>query len=325
MRGDRDGALRLVHSLLLSAAEPATLIEDGLVPLQRRVGELWERSLIDVVEEERITAIVEELLSAIVYHIPRGDSRDRVICACPLGEWHTLPARMASELLQMHDWSVTFSGASTPSATLAAVARSRPPLAVVLSCTMATRSRRGADAIEAMHELHLPVLVGGAGFGRDDRRARAVGADGWARSMTEADRILASWSRRTPAMKAATSATPPLLSPAAAADATDEVLRHLGHRGSGQESHPRIGVTGPDITLMLDFVNAALLTADPGVVAEMLEWHRRTFAARHLPPGTLAVVVEALTGVLPPVAGALISQADPRRFAENSGGAGAAC
>ena len=172
--GSRAGAVRFVHSLLVSATEPAALIDDGLVPVQRRVGELWELSLIDVADAHAMTSIVEELLSAIVLHLPSGTPRHRVIFACPDGEWHSLPARVSGELLQTHDWSVTFAGASTPSATLAALARSHRPLAVVLSCTTAARLVAARDAIEILHERHVPVLVGGPGFGRDDRRALSL-------------------------------------------------------------------------------------------------------------------------------------------------------
>jgi methanogenic corrinoid protein MtbC1 len=306
--GDRDGAVRFVHSLLMSAAEPAALIDDGLVPVQRRVGELWELSLIDVADEHAITSIVEELLSAIVLHLSRGTPRHRVIFACPEGEWHSLPARISSELLQTHNWSVTFAGASTPSATLAALARSHRPLAVVLSCTTAARLVAAGDAIEILHERHVPVLVGGPGFGRDDRRARALGADGWAHSVTEADRILRSWSRRAPTLRPASDARPPLLSPEVAAEAVDCALRRLDQGGPQQSGAQPIGVTGPDVSSMLDLVNAGLLTADASTFTDMLEWYRRTFAARRLPAGTLDLILETLSESLPPVARSLIAR-----------------
>ena len=45
--GNRDEAIRFVHSLLTTAAEPVDLLQDGLVPVLRRVGALWELALID--------------------------------------------------------------------------------------------------------------------------------------------------------------------------------------------------------------------------------------------------------------------------------------
>jgi methanogenic corrinoid protein MtbC1 len=310
-RGSRKEAVRFVHSLLTTAAEPVALIQDGLVPVLRRVGELWELALIDPVEAHAMTSIVEELLSAIALHLPHGTARQQVIVACPEGEWHALPARISSELLQTHDWSVTFAGASTPSPTLGALVRSQQPLAAVLSCTTAARLVAARDAIEVLHEHHVPVLVGGPGFGNDERRARAVGADGWARSVTGADRILASWSRRAPTIKSAPAAPAPQLSPEDAAQAADVVLRRLEDYGCRDESSGgrSIGVTGPDVSAMLDLVNAGLLTADPSVLVDMLGWYRRMFAVRGYPAGILEIILDALREALPPVARSFITYA----------------
>jgi methanogenic corrinoid protein MtbC1 len=304
--GNRDGAVRFIHSLLMSAADPVALIEDGLVEVQRRIGKLWEVSLIDVVEEHAMTSIVGELLSAIVLHLPLGTPRQRVIFACPDGEWHSLPARMTSELLRAHDWEVTFAGASTPSATLGSLVRSQQPLAAVLSCTTAARLVAARAAIDVLHEHRVPVLVGGPGFGDDERRARAVGADGWTSSVTGADRILTSWSRRAPTLKPPSATPLPVLSAEDAAEAADAALRRLGPSPSGGRS---IGVTGPDVASILDLVNAALVTADPGVLADMLGWYRRMFAVRRYRAGTLDVILETLSETLPPVARPLITQA----------------
>ncbi len=305
--GHRDEAVQLVHSLVMSVAEPATLIEGVLVPLQQRVGELWELSLIDVVDEHAMTAIVEELLSAIVFYVPRGTGRGRVVFACPHGEWHTLPARMAGELLQMHDWSVTFSGASTPASTLAAYARSRRPLAVVLSCTMTNGLVAARDAIEVLHEHDVPVLVGGPGFGRDDRRAHALGADGWAGSLADADRILASWAARAPVLSSPPFLLSGMLSPSDLADAVDAVLRRLHRHASWETSPQTLTVTARELSSMLDAVNVGLLTRDPSVIDEMVEWHRRTLEARGFPVETIGLVMESLAEVLPPGVRVLLS------------------
>jgi methanogenic corrinoid protein MtbC1 len=307
--GNRDEAVRLVRSLLLSAADPTWLIEGVLVPLQRRVGELWELSEIEVADVSAVTAIVEELLSAIAFHVERRTDRGRVIVACPRGEWHTLPARMACELLQMHGWSVMFSGASTASATLAAFARSQQPLAVALSCTMAAVLVSAADIIEALHEDHIPVLAGGPAFGPDDRRARAIGADGWTRSITEADRMLASWSHRVPTLKAASAWFSPLLSASDVAHSVDAALRRLD-RGAAREGGGRsTGVTGPDLSGILDVLNAGLLTDDSRVVSDAIERYRGTFASRGLPPETMSLVLQALGDTLPPAGRSLLSLA----------------
>ena len=307
--GSRDEAVRFVHSLLTTAAEPVALIEDGLVPVLRRVGELWQLTRIDTGEAHSMTTIVEELLSAIALHLRRGTPRHLVIVACPEGEWHSLPARISSELLQTHDWSVTFAGASTPSADLSALVRSQQPLAAVLSCTLAARLVAARDAIEVLHEHHVPVLVGGPGFGSDERRARAVGADGWARSVTGADRILASWSRRKPTVSSAPAEPAPQLSPEDAAEAADAALRRLEGLGTRPDGGRSIGMTGPDVSAMVDLVNAGLLTADASVLADMIGWYRSMFAVRAYPAGTLDLTLESLSEELPPVARSLITRA----------------
>jgi hypothetical protein len=103
----------------------------------------------------------------------------RIVVACVEGEWHSLPARMASELLRLRGWDVTFLGPSVPADDLAARVRQLAPDAVGLSCSVPLFLKGANRSIVACRAVGVPVVAGGTGFGDEGRYAIRLGADGW--------------------------------------------------------------------------------------------------------------------------------------------------
>ena len=106
--------------------------------------------------------------------------RGRVVIACSEGEWHMLPAQMATEVLRLRGADVSFIGPSVPADDLAEFIGDDPPAAVAVTCSMPMSLVGAWRSISALRELGMTVVCGGRGFGPDGRWGLALGADHWA-------------------------------------------------------------------------------------------------------------------------------------------------
>ena len=176
---DRRKASDFVADLAETGATPEELILELLAPAEREVGLRWQRRQWNVAQEHAATSIVESELALLTFDVGRPPAARRMVVACVEGEWHSLPARMASELLAFRGWDVTFLGPSVPADDLAAHIRQLAPDAVGLSCSVPLFLKGALRSIQACRAAGVPVVTGGAGFGAGGRYAMLLGADGW--------------------------------------------------------------------------------------------------------------------------------------------------
>jgi hypothetical protein len=106
-----------------------------------------------------------------------------VVLTSPEGEWHGLPGRLAAAAAAGVRTLVMRPG--LPVQQLRERLVQVRPTAIALSCTMSTSLLPATQVVALAHELGLPVVAGGRGFGTDGRRAAALGADAWVSSAGE--------------------------------------------------------------------------------------------------------------------------------------------
>lgn len=160
---------------------------------------------------------------------------------------------------------------------------------------------RARRMIEAAREAGVPVLVGGRGFGVDDRRAARLGASGWAGDVLDAAAALDTCPPY---------ATPP---PPLASPALDEYAElRLVERAAGdtaaarlERRHPAALASGwlgrQDVEYALDFLAAALFADDDRVFSDYVTWLAGVLAARGVPREALVAELEELLAALPPL------------------------
>ncbi len=176
-RADAHAAVSLLQRALAQGESPRWLITDILARGQSQVGRLWQEGHWEIADEHAATAVAEQALPVLASVGSRHASARRVVLACAEGEWHTMPARLASELARHSELDVVMLGGSLPAAQLRQyLARSRPN-ALALSVTLPTALIAAARSIEAAHAEEIPVVVGGAAWGEGQSRARRLGAD----------------------------------------------------------------------------------------------------------------------------------------------------
>jgi methanogenic corrinoid protein MtbC1 len=268
---DAFGATDLVLGLLDEGTPVERITAEVLVPAQIRVGQMWEQGKWSVADEHAATAVTETALlalSAAAGRRHRGGGR-HVVVACGEGEWHTLPARMASTVAASSDARVTVLGPSLPAEHLGRRMQAGDVDLLALSCTMPTNLIGAARSIGAAHEAGVPVIVGGRAFGGTAQRAHAIGADAWA---AEAAALLVA----TPELAGRSSSVP---SEVLTLDAVSETTVTLAYERMAA-AFPRLSQMSPlqqartreDFKWMARFTAATLLTGDVTILDDFLSW-----------------------------------------------------
>lgn len=184
LRGDRTTALALASDF--AGREPSCLrvVDQLLAPSQQEVGLRWQHDQCTVGEEHAATFVTDSVLSSLAVGIEPRRPVGTLVMVCAEGEWHALPARMATELLIAGGWRVIHLGPATPAAQLWAFLTGVEADAVGVSATMTANLTGAARTVRVARRLGYPVLCGGAAFDATGRRARAIGAHGQPRGLS---------------------------------------------------------------------------------------------------------------------------------------------
>ena len=141
-----------------------------LLPLQRRIGELWHEDRLNVSVEHYVTKIVQQKLFSVMNQLPVNEFGPRVLIACPEGEAHEIGAQAVAYIAATKGCHVYYLGPNLPHSNLVTFCEKITPDLVLLSLT---EVKPEAAALQQLQELeHLAtrwsVAVGGQG-------ARAIG------------------------------------------------------------------------------------------------------------------------------------------------------
>ena len=303
-RRDRRAATRQALELLEAGVGVQELILGLLGPAQAEVGRRWEANQWSVADEHAATAIADAVLGALSWRTDAAGDQGRVVVTCAEGEWHSLPARMAAELLRVHGWQVTFLGASTPADHLRRFVAEVEAVAVLISCSVPIFLGGAQRSVQAAQSAGVPALVGGRAFGPDDLRARRLGANGWAPDPVAAAHLLTAWREEPPVAAtrpASGSDREPLELEALRPELVEAAMHELCLRFPplAGYSERQLARTREDLGYILQFLQAALLTDDPRLfLSEFLPWLSRVLTARGLPAGVLTIGLDALGAVL---------------------------
>lgn len=157
---DGGAAERTLDDLFKAYAVDAVL-RDAVLPFMRAVGEAWAAEQIHPAQEHFASTIVEARLLALTRGWDSG-SGPRALLACPSGERHTFGLLAFGIALSRRGWRITYLGADTPPAALAAAARRVGPDLVMLSATQPRRFSEIARELAPTTETYR-VVAGGAG------------------------------------------------------------------------------------------------------------------------------------------------------------------
>ncbi len=136
-----------------------------LLPLQRRVGELWHKGCVNIALEHYVTKLIQQKLFSVMNQLPANEFGPRVVIACPEGESHEIGAQAVAYLAATRGCHVYYLGPNLPASDLRTFCDRVKPDLVLLSLT---ELRSDAATRQFLHELESlsaqwPVAVGGNG------------------------------------------------------------------------------------------------------------------------------------------------------------------
>jgi methanogenic corrinoid protein MtbC1 len=145
-----------------------------LLPLQRRIGELWHEGRLNVGVEHYVTKLVQQKLFSVMNQLPVNELGPRVLIACPEGEIHEVGAQAVAYIAATRGCQVYYLGPNLPISDLLSFCERIKPDLVLLSLT---DKKSEAAALQQLKDLETiagrwPVAVGGQGARAIEDRLR---------------------------------------------------------------------------------------------------------------------------------------------------------
>lgn len=180
LEDDEEAAMDLVVNMLSQGRSRTSVFADLLHPAQVEVGNLWYSGRASYTDEVRVAAALRRIVSRLgptptAKPVRRGSS---CVIAVPHGDPHDVGVTMLTLALQDDGWSTLALGPAHLLADLAEIALNRRPRLFCLSAAVLPPLPQVERLVAAVRRAGIPVLVGGAAFGRRPDLHRHLGADG---------------------------------------------------------------------------------------------------------------------------------------------------
>lgn len=169
---DEDRAHAVLDTAFVERSVESSII-DVVLPLLRRIGEMWELGRIGIAQEHFASSLLRRRLGALSLTWGVGTGPVAVL-ACPPGEFHDIVLLSFGVLLGRSGWRIRYLGPDTPVHSLAAAARIAGADAVILACRRPSGFRAHSGALRRLGEEH-PLWL--AGRGATPRVLDEVGVD----------------------------------------------------------------------------------------------------------------------------------------------------
>jgi DNA-binding transcriptional MerR regulator/methylmalonyl-CoA mutase cobalamin-binding subunit len=127
---------RTLEEILTRAAvkfSQPVFIEQVIVPLMHRIGDLWHEGTLRVAHEHLASAVVRTLLGSLSRGFAPAASAPALVVATPTGQMHELGALIVAVTAASDGWRVSYLGPSLPAEEIAAAAHQNSARAVALS------------------------------------------------------------------------------------------------------------------------------------------------------------------------------------------------
>ncbi len=146
---------------------PARMRQDLVVPLMRRVGDLWRDGTLRISQEHMATAVVRTFMDSL-----RGalvpPNAPVLVATTPSGQLHELGALMAAGTAAEAGWDAIYLGPSLPAEEIASVCLAKGARALMLSLVYPGHDPRVRAELRRLRRLlgaDMPIMVGGDSAG----------------------------------------------------------------------------------------------------------------------------------------------------------------
>lgn len=140
------------------------LIERVLVPLMRRIGDLWHQGALRPIHEHMASSVVRSFLGGMSGAYHPEISAPHLVVTTPARQRHELGALLAAATAAGEGWQVTYLGPDLPPEEIAAAALQKGARAVALGITYPPDDPMLIDDLRRLRRLlgpHVLLIVGG--------------------------------------------------------------------------------------------------------------------------------------------------------------------
>jgi len=188
--GDRTRAAALTHQALDECTDPATVMNQSLIPAMEEVGRLFLADKYFLPEMMISADAMNAALTILKPFVTAGTlkAQGKVVLGTVRGDLHNLGKNIVRMMLGGAGFEVVDAGIDVPAARFVELARAEKPDVIGLSALLTTTMPAMRDVIVALREAGLrdqvKVIIGGGPVTQE--YADDIGADGYARDAPEA-------------------------------------------------------------------------------------------------------------------------------------------
>ena len=151
-------------SLLAAVLPPRELVYRVAVPLMQQIGEAWQAGKLSIAQEHMTSALLRNLLGALVPLYRRAAPPANLLLATPSGELHELGILLSAMLTAGGGLGIVYLGTNLPVQEIITAAQKTVPQAVVLGLVGANGIGAAIQDVQEMaHNLpaQIELWVGG--------------------------------------------------------------------------------------------------------------------------------------------------------------------
>lgn len=152
-------------ALLAAVLDPRELVYRVALPLMQEVGEAWHDGKLSIAQEHMASALLRNLVGALVPLYRRSSPVSKLLFATPSGERHEFGILLSAMLAAGGGLGVVYLGADLPATEIVVAAQKTAPQAVALGLIGATGA---GEALKELQEVaqklpaQIELWVGGA-------------------------------------------------------------------------------------------------------------------------------------------------------------------
>jgi MerR family transcriptional regulator, light-induced transcriptional regulator len=167
MQAIRNYDAKKLESILLNASAKLTqpiLIEELIIPLVYKVGDLWHSGEIRVANEHLASSVIRGFLYNLLDSYSLNDSAPVMVTATPRGQEHELGALIAGVVAASSGWKVIYLGSNLPGEEIGAVVSHLNARVVALSIVYPNDDLHLKQELKKFKHLlpdEVSIIVGG--------------------------------------------------------------------------------------------------------------------------------------------------------------------
>ncbi len=151
-------------ALLAAVLPPRELVHSVALPLMRQVGEAWHAGRLSIAQEHMTSALLRNLLGALIPLHRRSAPAGKLLFATPSGEHHEFGILVSAMLAAGGGTGIVYLGANLPGEEIVVAAQKTAPQAVVLGFIGANGAKAGLTEIQKVARklpAQIELWVGG--------------------------------------------------------------------------------------------------------------------------------------------------------------------